>query len=98
MSWGEADDRRLAAFMEMPMTKLALLSAGLITAAMLASPVAAREHHRVRHVAVDSDVRTAPVQYYANGPTYYPAPRVGAFATAPWDNGAPLYYPGRGYY
>jgi hypothetical protein len=70
------------------MTKLSVLSAALMAAAMLATPVAAREHHVTRHYAVDSDVTPAP------GPVYYgqtcnPGPRVGAFATQPWDNAPP---------
>jgi hypothetical protein len=85
--------------MEKLMTKLALLSAGLVATAMLVGPVAAREHHNVqRHVAVGTDVSASPAPYYPNGPSYYPAPRVGAFATAPWDNGPPPYYAGPGYY
>ena len=51
-----------------------------------------------RYVTSGYSVRVAPGPgYYGN--RYYPAPRVGAFATAPWDDGyyAPGYYPS-GYY
>jgi hypothetical protein len=72
------------------MTKLTVLSAGFIAVAMLATPVAAREHHVTRHYAVDSDVSTAPAPAYFGG-SCNPAPRVGAFATAPWDTAPPCY-------
>ena len=54
------------------MTKLALLSAGLVATAMLVGPVAAREHHNVqRHVAVGTAPwDNGPPPYYA-GPGYY---------------------------
>jgi hypothetical protein len=84
------------------MTNLTVLSAGLIAAAMLATPVAAREHHVTRHYAVDSDVATASAPVYFGGQSCNPAPRVGAFATAPWDTAPPCYpaapaYPVQGY-
>lgn len=60
------------------MTKFKLLSAGLIAAAMLATPAMARESHVTsRHAAQ----RT----YAAARDTgCVRAPRVGAFATQPW--------------
>jgi hypothetical protein len=73
------------------MTNLSVLSAGFIAVAMLATPVAAREHHVTRHYAVDSDVATAPSPAYLGGQSCNPAPRVGAFATAPWDTAPPCY-------
>ena len=73
------------------MTNLTVLSAGLIAAAMLATPVAAREHHVTRHYAVDSDVGPAPAPAYLGGQSCNPGPRVGAFATAPWDTAPPCY-------
>jgi hypothetical protein len=73
------------------MTNLSVLSAGFIAAAMLATPVAAREHHVTRHYAVDSDVGPAPAPAYLGGQSCNPGPRVGAFATAPWDTAPPCY-------
>ena len=72
------------------MTKLKLLSAALIAASVLAAPAMARESgvasRRLAEVAND---RTAPVTRYVDGQVCYPAPRVGAFATQPWDNAPP---------
>jgi hypothetical protein len=69
------------------MTKFKLLSAALITAATFAAPAMARESHVTsRHqanVTTTSDVRDV------DGRACIPAPAVGAFATQPWDNGAP---------
>jgi hypothetical protein len=86
------------------MRRLAILSAALIAAATLANPVAARERYVQRPAMVDPDVTTSAAPYYPSGPAYYPGPRVGAFATAPWDNSPPpAYYtspyaaPGYGY-
>jgi hypothetical protein len=60
------------------MTKIKLLSAGLIATAMLATPVMAREHHMARrHVATEANARI-------DGRGCIPAPRVGSFAGAPW--------------
>ncbi len=78
------------------MSRLNPLTVGLIATAMLATPVLAREHHSgMRHVARSAVVAAPAPQYeYGQdtyGQTYYPTPRVGAFATAPWDN-APAYY------
>jgi hypothetical protein len=62
------------------MTRFRVLSAGLIAAFMLTTPVMAREY---RHVAKGSDV-SAP-----RGPLYgrdcVRAPDVGAFASAPYN-------------
>ena len=70
------------------MTKLGLLSAGLIAAAMLATPAMARQGHVTsRHLAADTHGSAAPAARYIDGRVCYPAPRVGAFATQPWDNG-----------
>ena len=71
------------------MSKVKFVSAALIAAASLATPVIARERHVVtRHVATEA---AAPYynSYGAYGYTCVPAPRVGAFATQPWDNAAP---------
>jgi hypothetical protein len=70
------------------MTKLKLLSAALIAAAMLATPAMARESHVTsRHLA--EHAYAAPGARYIYGQACNPAPRVGAFATQPWDNGPP---------
>ena len=72
------------------MTKLKLLSAGLIAAAMLTTPVMARKHHlNARHVAKGADAGAKPAARYIDGRLCNPAPRVGAFATAPWENETP---------
>ena len=65
------------------MTKLKLLSAGLIAAAMLTTRVMAREHHpNVRHVATEARAGATPDPRYIDGNLCYRAPRVGAFANA----------------
>ena len=66
------------------MTTLKLLSAGLIVAAMFASPAMARESSaNARRTAVDAyaAVDRAPV---ASKRGCVRAPNAGAFATAPW--------------
>lgn len=73
------------------MTKLKLLPAALIAAAMLTTPVVARENHpNARHLAESAQESThdsaTPGARYIDGHLYNPAPRVGAFATRPWDN------------
>jgi hypothetical protein len=74
------------------MTKLKLLPAALIAAAMLTTPVMAREHH-TRHVAERAQDNAydsaAPGGRYFEGRSCNPAPRVGAFATQPWGNETP---------
>ncbi|MGF6311635.1 hypothetical protein ABIB82_005702 [Bradyrhizobium sp. i1.8.4] len=66
------------------MTNLKVLSAALIAAAVIASPAIARETHTAsHHIAVaNTTAPTDPV--YVDGHACIPAPRVGAFATAPW--------------
>jgi hypothetical protein len=72
------------------MTKSKLLTAGVIAAAMLAGPVAARKIHPVaRQLAESADVSDLSAAPYVDGPVCVPAPRVGAFATQPWDNSTP---------
>jgi hypothetical protein len=79
------------------MTKSRLLTAGLIAAAMLATPVAAREHHpSARQLAEGADVSAPSAPLYIDGRICYPAPRVDAFAGQPWDNDIPC-EPGPGY-
>jgi hypothetical protein len=63
------------------MTTLKLLSAAVITATMLAAPAMARESHVTsRHATEQSSADAG----YVDGRVCIPAPRVGAFATAPW--------------
>jgi hypothetical protein len=76
------------------MTKLKLVPAVLIAAAMLTTPVVAREHHpNARHLterAQDNAYYSAtPGWRYLDGRYCTPAPRVGAFASQPWDNDTP---------
>ena len=53
-----------------------------------------------RYVTSGYIVRVAPGPRYYYGNRYYPGPRVGAFATAPWDDGyySSGYYPSYGSY
>jgi hypothetical protein len=79
------------------MTKLKLVPAALVAAAMLTTPVVAREHHQnARHFATSARDSAAPAARYVDGRLCYPAPRVGAFATQPWDNETPC-EPATGY-
>jgi hypothetical protein len=73
------------------MTKLKLLSAALIAAATLATPAMARTSHVAsRHLAEDANASAFPPARYDDGRVCVPAPRVGAFATAPWaDDNVP---------
>jgi hypothetical protein len=76
------------------------LSLGLVAATMLmATPVVAQEvnqepgamgfyHPNSRYLTGGYGVRATPGPGYYYGNRYHPAPRVGAFATAPWDNGS----------
>ena len=86
------------------MTRLKLLSAGLIAAAMLATPAMAREHHAEHHAAsrhhaaANAYASVAPDARYVDGRGCIPAPRVGAFATQPWGNGNVPCEPASGYY
>jgi hypothetical protein len=66
------------------MTKLKLLSAALIAAAMLATPAMARESHVTsRHHAEHANASAFPTARYIDGRVGIPAPRVGAFPPAP---------------
>ena len=72
------------------MTKFKLLSAALIAAAMLATPAMARESHVAsRHLTLDANASIAPGAPSTEERLCHRAPAVGAFATAPWDNGPP---------
>ena len=67
------------------MTKLKLLSATLIATAMLATPAMARKSHVTsRHLVLDANASASPTARNIDGRVCIPAPRVGAFATAPW--------------
>ena len=79
------------------MTQLKLLSAALLTAAVVASPAMARRHHIVAQPS-PNEVYAVPVQgnfsegYYGNhrnGVRCVSAPRVGQFASEQWDNDVP---------
>jgi hypothetical protein len=79
------------------MTKPKLLSAALIAAAVLATPAMARESHVTsRQLAERAHASATPGARYVDGRLCYPAPRVGAFATQPWDNDTPC-EPAQGY-
>jgi hypothetical protein len=63
------------------MTKFGLLSAAAIAATMLAAPAIAREGHAMsRHVTEQANTNTG----FGDSRVCIPAPRVAAFATAPW--------------
>ncbi|MGY8707407.1 hypothetical protein RAD16_16830 [Bradyrhizobium sp. 18BD] len=86
------------------MTTSKLLSMGLIAAAMLGGPVMAREHHGMaRQPAANADTMDANAAVYPAYSAYpgeracVPAPRVGAFATAPWTGNNVPCEPGTGY-
>ncbi|HTO66350.1 MAG TPA: hypothetical protein VMM15_34440 [Bradyrhizobium sp.] len=64
------------------MTGLKLMSTGLIAVAMLATPAMARVHHHGHHGRLYVSASAAPVDL--GGRLCHPAPRIGAFATAPW--------------
>lgn len=67
------------------MTKLKVLSAVLIAAAALATPALARQSDVTsRHLARNANASASSTARYINGRACIPAPRVGAFATAPW--------------
>lgn len=79
------------------MTNLKKLSRGLFAASMLATtPVMAQgvyHYPNTGYVTSGYGVRTVPAPGYYSPGYYYghqfrPGPRVGAFATAPWDDGS----------
>jgi hypothetical protein len=72
------------------MTKLKLLSAALIATAMIATPAMARKNHVTsRHLVDDANASIAPGASNSDERHCHLAPRVGAFATQPWENGPP---------
>jgi hypothetical protein len=71
------------------MTKLKLLSAALIAAA-LATPAMARESGVAsRRPAEQASASATSGARYTDGRFCTPAPAVGAFATQPWDSAPP---------
>jgi hypothetical protein len=67
------------------MTTIKLLSAGMIAAAMIATPAMARDNYSARrHVTENVNASAPSTARYIDGQVCIPAPRVGAFATAPW--------------
>jgi hypothetical protein len=81
------------------MTGLKLMSTGLIAVAMLATPAMARVHHHAHHgrLVVSAAASAAPIDL-GGGRLCYPAPRVAAFATAPWSDTNIPCEPGPGMY
>ena len=68
------------------MTKLRVLSAALILAAMLATPAMSRASHVTsRHRAEDANASASPAAHYIDGRVRISAPRVGAIPSAPPD-------------
>jgi len=66
------------------MTKMKLLSAGLIATVMLSTPaMACKNWLAKRHVAKKANASTSPAARYINGRARIPAPHVGPFATPP---------------
>ncbi|ULK96999.1 hypothetical protein [Bradyrhizobium sp. I71] len=79
------------------MTTLKLLSTGLIAVAMLGGPAMARERHEgARPSAMQADPVASYGSDYQVGRACVPAPRVGAFATAPWTGNNVPCEPGTG--
>jgi hypothetical protein len=67
-------------------TKLKLLSAVLIAAAMFATPAMARTSHVTSgHRAKDANASASPTARYIDGHVGISAPRVGGFPPAPPD-------------
>ena len=72
------------------MTKLKLLSAALIATAMIATPAVARTNNVTsRHLVEDANASITSGTSYSVERHCHLAPRVGAFATQPWENGPP---------
>ncbi|WP_061027746.1 hypothetical protein [Bradyrhizobium sp. CCH5-F6] len=79
------------------MTTLKLFSTGLIAIAMLAGPAMARTNHTVaRSSAMQAEPVASQGLVYQGGSACVPAPRVGAFATAPWTGNNVPCEPGTG--
>jgi hypothetical protein len=84
---------------EKKMTPLKLLMAGLAAAAMLATPAMARQSHTASNVDDNADAyaAAAPATRYVDGRGCVPVPRVGAYATDPWNDGNVPCEPRTGY-
>jgi hypothetical protein len=67
------------------MSSIKLLAVTLFATAVIGAPAIARETHTRSHRVV-VDTAAAPAPLYIDGRLCIPAPRVGAFATAPWGN------------
>jgi hypothetical protein len=66
------------------MTAFKFLSAGVIAAAMFATPSMAHDNHVTkRHVATEANSRTSHTSRYIDGRLAMPAPRVGALPAPP---------------
>ena len=76
------------------------LSLGLVAATILATPAMAQgikqdlgasgvHHQNARYLAGGYGVKASSRSGYYHGSRFHPAPRVGAFATAPWNDGRP---------
>jgi len=79
------------------MTTLKLLSTGLVAVAMLGGPVMARTSHAVTHSSTMQAEPAASEGFgYQGERACVPAPRVGAFATAPWTGNNVPCEPGTG--
>jgi hypothetical protein len=74
------------------------LSLGLVAAAILATPAMAQgikqdlgasgvHHQNARYLAGGYGVKASSRSGYYHGSRFHPAPRVGAFAAAPWNDG-----------
>jgi hypothetical protein len=86
--------------MEKPMMNCKKLSLGLVAATLLATPVMAHEVYQkpgmigfnhpnaAAYRTRGHSVRVSPGPGYYYGNRFHPAPRVGAYATAPWDDGS----------
>lgn len=85
------------------MMSLKNLSLGLVAAAILATPVMAEgvkqefgapgfHHPNSRYLTAGYGARATPRPGYYYGNRFHPAPRVGAVATAPWNDGSYGYY------
>jgi hypothetical protein len=77
------------------MRNVKILSAVLLTAATLATPALAATHTS-RHAVTDDNGRVMSTMHRDEGDSCVRAPRVSAFATAPWTNAAPC-EPNTGY-
>jgi hypothetical protein len=80
------------------MTGLKLVSTGLIAMAMLATPAMARVHHHAKQARLVVSARASAAPIDLGGRLCYPAPRIGAFATAPWSDTNIPCEPGPGMY